>query len=192
MKSCGLSVLGVIMLAASGGVWGAVKVMPDEMAMARSWSAKTLSASNVPFSFVYDGKSSRELLRNWSDRKTQWIDGQRTRRTTIYSDPQMGLEVRWEVVEYRDFPTVEWTVYFKNTGKADTPILSDIRALDARFERGGEPEFVLHHQKGTFVRADDYEPLTTTLGPDAKLDFAPPGGRPCGAVFPYFNFAWGG
>ncbi len=166
--------------------------MPEEMAAAKSWSAKTLSASNVPFSFVYDGKSSRELLRNWSDRKTQWIDGPRTRRTTKYTNPKAGLEVRWEVVEYRDFPTVEWTVYFKNTGKTDTPIISDIRALDDRFERGGDSEFVLHHQKGTFVRADDYEPLTTTLGPDAKLDFAPPAGRPCGAVFPYFNLQWGG
>lgn len=186
-----VALLGVLLAMAAVEV-GAVSVMPEEMAVARNWSAKTLSASNVPFSFVYDGKPSRELLRNWSDAKTLWIDGPRTRRTTKYSDPEGRLEVRWEAVEYRDFPTVEWTVYFKNTGKADTPIISDIRALDTRFERGGEFEFVLHHNKGTFVRADDYEPLTTTLGPDAKLDFAPPGGRPCGAVFPYFNLQWGG
>jgi alpha-galactosidase len=149
--------------------------------------------TDIPFSFVYDGRASIDALKDWKmDRKSEKIDASRTRHTTTYTDPKTGLEVRWVAVEYADFPTVEWTVYFKNTGSVDTPILSDIRALDTRFERGGQAEFVLHHQKGTFVRADDYEPLTTTLGPDAKLDFAPPGGRPCGAVFPYFNFAWGG
>ena len=65
----------------------------------------------------------------------------------------------------RDFPTVEWTLYFKNTGTTDTPILSDILALDTRIERSGGGDFVLHHHKGTFVRADDFEPLTTTLKP---------------------------
>ena len=150
-------------------------------------------STDLPFSFTYDGKPSSDLLKNWKlDRKTEKIDDQRTRRTTTYTDPRTGLEVRWVAVEYADFPTVEWTVYFKNAGSVDTPVLSDIRALDTRFERGGKSEFVLHHQKGTFVRADDYEPLTTTLGPDTKLDLTPTHGRPCAGVFPYFNLAWGG
>jgi len=182
----------VVALAASGSAWGSLKVMPEEVAVAKDWWARAREARDLPFSFVYDGKPSVALLRNWQDHKVQWIDGRKTRFTTTYTDPKTGLQVRWVAVHYADFPTVEWTVYFKNGGHKDTPILSDIRALDARFERGGESEFVLHHSKGTFVRADDYEPLTTKLGPDSRLDFAPPGGRPCGAVFPYFNLEWGG
>ena len=50
---------------------------------------------------------------------------------------------------------MEWTLYFKNRGTTDTPILSDIRAVDTRLERSGQGEFILHHHKGTFVRADD-------------------------------------
>ena len=100
--------------------------------------------------------------------------------------------MRCVAVEYSDFPTVEWTVYFKNNGSADTPILSDIRSIDTRFERGAGGEFLLHHSKGTFVRADDFEPLTTVMEPNAKQRFAPPGGRSCGAVWPYFNLEWSG
>ncbi|MBI2929317.1 MAG: alpha-galactosidase [Verrucomicrobia bacterium] len=146
-----------------------------------------------PFSFVYQGLPSSELLTTWSlKRDSRKLDAQRTERTLTYTDPKTGLTLRCVSVEYHDFPTVEWTLYFKNGGSTDTPILSDIRALDVRLERSGKSEFVLHHHKGTFVRVDDFEPLTTTLGPGQKLRFAPPGGRPLGAVFPYYNVEWSG
>ena len=53
----------------------------------------------------------------------------------LYTDPDTGLQVRWEGVEYPQFKTVEWTLYFKNTGRPDTPILADIQALDTHFQR---------------------------------------------------------
>ncbi len=34
-----------------------------------------------------------------------------------------------------NFPVVEWTVYLRNAGKAVTPILTDIQALDVAFQR---------------------------------------------------------
>lgn len=140
------------------------------------------------FSFVYDGQASSDLLANWGVKRTsKKLDDKRTQRTLTWTDPKTGLEVRCVGAEYSDFPTVEWTVYFKNTGKTDSPILSNVQALDTRFERGGQAEFVLHHNKGTFVRPDDFEPLTTVLAPDSKQRFAPPAGRPCGFVWPYFN-----
>jgi len=149
--------------------------------------------TDLPFSFTYGGASSRELLKSWNaESSSKKLDDNRTEQTTTYTDPKTGLQVRWVAVEYADFPTVEWTLHFKNAGSADTPIISDIRALDTRIERSGNGEFVLHHAKGTFVRADDFEPLTSTLGPEQRMRFAPPGGRPCGAVWPYFNLQWQG
>lgn len=149
--------------------------------------------TDAPFSFVYGGNSSREFLKDWiTEVSSKKLDANRLRRTTTYTDPRTGLQVRWVAVEYSDFPTVEWTLYLKNTGPADTPIISDFRALDTRIERSGKTEFTLHHWKGTFVRADDFEPLSDTLGPERKIGFAPPGGRPCGAVWPYFNLQWQG
>ncbi|MBN1902720.1 alpha-galactosidase, partial [Candidatus Sumerlaeota bacterium] len=140
------------------------------------------------FSFVYNGKPSLELLNRWEmKRESEEINGKRMKRILVWNDPKTLLEIRCEAVEYKDFPAIEWTLYFKNNGQKDTPILSDIRSLDVRFERCGNNEFILHHNKGTFVRADDFEPLSTVLLPDARHRFAPPGGRPCGHVFPYFN-----
>lgn len=146
-----------------------------------------------PFSFNYDGKPSAGFLETWAaTRSSRRLNDSRTERTLIYADPRTGLEVRCQAVEYNDFPTVEWTLYFENKGANDTPILSDILPLDARFERGAQGEFTLHHHKGTFVRADDFQPLTTMLEPGQKLRFAPPGGRPLGQVFPYYNLEWSG
>ena len=44
-------------------------------------------------------------------------------QTLTWTDPDSGLQVQCIGIEYRDFPVVEWTVYFRNTGSADTPIL---------------------------------------------------------------------
>jgi len=141
-----------------------------------------------PFSFTYGGKHSSEFLKNWQRRSSHnKLDEHRMAYTLTYTDPETGLQLRWEGVQYHDFSTVEWTMYFKNAGSSDTPILADIRALDANLHRKRGEEFLLHHWKGTFVRRDDYEPLQSVLKPGENMRFAPPGGRPCGHVFPYFN-----
>ena len=59
-------------------------------------------------------------------------------RTTTWTDPKTGLEVRCVSVEYSDFPVVEWTVYFKNAGKAATPILADMQGMNVSFRRDGD------------------------------------------------------
>ncbi len=100
---------------------------------------KRSSLNEPPFSFVYDGKPSVELLKSWQGRcDNRRLDGQRTEYTLSYADPATGLQVRCVAVEYRDFPTVEWTVYFENTGPADTPILADLQAIDAVWKRPAE------------------------------------------------------
>lgn len=188
-----LRVLLLILLEATIAMSARAAVTPtqSELDSARRWTAET--ASRLPFSFAYSGKSSADLLPGWRpDTRTEKLSHGRTRCTISYTDPQTGLQVRFVAVEYSDFPTLEWTVYFKNTGSSDTPIISDIRALDTRFERGDEGEFVLHHSKGTTVKADDFMPLTTKLVPNEKAAFTPSGGRPCATVWPYFNLEWHG
>ena len=83
-----------------------------------------------PFSFVYGGAKFSELLKTWtSQRSSRDLDADRTEYTQTYRDPKTGLEVRFVGVEYHDFPTVEWTVFFKNAGSADSPILENIQML---------------------------------------------------------------
>ena len=151
------------------------------------------TAAAPPFSFVYGDKPSDELLGAWKFREdAQPLGPGKTLRTQTYTDPQTGLEVRCVIVQYDDYPTVEWTLHFKNTGTADTPILEDLRALDTTFPLSGDGEFLLHHFVGSPCTANDYQPLETTLAPGAAKRIATQGGRPTNSDLPYFNLETGG
>ncbi len=144
-----------------------------------------------PFSFRYDGKSSAELLKHWLvERTSRKLDASRTEHVTTYSDAQTGLSVRCVGVAYSDFPVVEWTVFLKNTGSASTPIIEQLEALDANFERTAEGEFLLHHSKGSPNSPTDFQPLLTALAPAASKQFVAAGGRPTDTDLSYFNLEW--
>ena len=168
-------------------------VQPEEMQRRDQWLHDRLldaTSTNLPFSFVYDGKASGELLSAWPKKvQTKKLDGDRTQRTSTWTDPKTGLEVRSVVVDYGDFPAVEWTVYFTNPGKEVSPLLENVQGLDARLERSAEGEFLLHHWKGDTSAPDLYQPLDLLLGPNVQQRFAPAGGRGSNGAFPYYNLA---
>jgi len=140
------------------------------------------------FSFVYDGQASSEFLGNWKlERLSTELDDHRTEHTLTYTDPKTGLVVRCVGVVWKDYPTVEWTLYFKNEGAQDTPIIESVQSLDTTLQRGGEGEFVLHHHLGDKCAVDSFAPVQTTLGPNVSRKFAPAGGRPTSLQWPYYN-----
>lgn len=159
-------------------------------------------AADLPFSFTYGGVPSAALLRAWKlDRQVAQLDDQRTQRTLTWTDPKTGVKLRWATIEYREFPTVEWTLHFTNSGTKDTPIIADIQALDARFERkedkvytrfGSPGEFVLHHHVGSPCAPNDYQPLRSTLAHKTEKRIATSGGRGSNSDWPYFNVEWPG
>ncbi len=154
---------------------------------------RTPYTTEAPFSFVYGGKASADLLKDWPCRRnTQKLDAHRTERISEWTDPATGLQVRLMGIEYGDFPTVEWVARFKNTGTGDTPVISDIQAVDIRLERSGPGEFILNHHAGDDCSPNSYAPQTVTLGPKLEHRFAPAGGRPTSVGFPYFNLEWPG
>jgi alpha-galactosidase len=150
-------------------------------------------STEAPFSFVYGGKTSAELLKDWkSERSSRMLDEHRTERISVWTDPGTGLQVRCVGIEYSDFPTAEWVLYFRNTGAQDTPILSDIQAVELALARNGQGEFILNHHAGDNCTPDSYEPKRLTLEPKSEHRFAPAGGRPTSVGFPYFNLEWAG
>ena len=101
----------------------------EEMTTTEEWIALNLGreTSASAFSFKYGDRSSVDFLKECEiEDSSEQLDEHRTQRTLTYTDPQTGLELRCVAIEYNDFPVVEWTLYFKNTGTSDTPILSDI------------------------------------------------------------------
>lgn len=153
----------------------------------------SLFSGEPPFSFVYKGLGSAELLKSWQiNRSVRQLDAQRTEHTVTYTDPSTGLLLRCAAVEYHDFPTVEWTLFFKDSGTNETPILENIQALDLTVERGTNGEFLLHHNVGSPANGNDYAPLETWLKPGATNRVTAAGGRPTNSDWSYFNLEWPG
>lgn len=147
---------------------------------------------SLPFSFTYGGRRSADLLPNWKNHSNVTkLDVHRQREVLTRTDARTGLQVRLEAVVYSDYPAVEWTVYLKNTGKVDTPIVENLQALDLDFERKGSAEFLLHHNVGSPASRSDYAPLQTPLGPNFSKRISAAGGRPTNSDLSYFNVAEG-
>jgi alpha-galactosidase len=146
----------------------------------------------APFSFVYDGKCSREFLAGWDFTTTKkQLNNTQTQHILTYTDPKTGLEVRCEAVVFNDYPAVEWVLKFKNTEGRETPIISDIQALDTTLTDQNN-EFTLHHAlgvgEGIDARKEDLRPLSRPLPPDSNLKISPLYGRSSwGDSLPFFN-----
>ena len=180
--------------AMSSGSATAVSPSADELAKSRQWAAAKFEAGVEPFfSFTYAGKPSSQLLKTWEARRaSRTLDDRRTEHTIVYTDPMTGLVLRCVVIEYRDYPTVEWTLYFKNTAKQDSPILADIQALDIVVHSGQQGEFLLHHHAGSQANSADYQPWERVLHPETTARFVPLGGWPSSNDWPYYNLQWAG
>ncbi len=175
-----LMVLGILLQGRTGRP--AEFVTPGEMLRKSDWIKTHLEndRSVPPFSFVYGCRASADLLEVWpKNTEITRIDAARTRRLMTWTDSASGLEVHFAAVEYADYPAVEWTVYFKNHGKQNTPILEKIQGLAVTLERGQETrkEFVLHYWKGDTSAPDLYQPLEQALVANTVVRFAPVGGR---------------
>ena len=168
----------------------AVRPTKKELSLCDKWTKEHLLSekAKLPFTFNYGGKSSSDLLLNWKFTSTKReIDQHKTERTLTWKDPESQLSVRCVVVENDDYPAVEWTLYFKNEGSAPTPILKNIQALDLKFEREDGGEFVLHSTRGDWCAPDSFAPVNITLAPGSTNHFAPFGGRPTNAAFPFYD-----
>jgi alpha-galactosidase len=140
------------------------------------------------FSFTYGGQPSSRLLKTWKvERAARKLDEARTEWTVVYTDPKTALRVWCVGVQYHDFPTIEWTVRFKNNGKTPTPILENIQPLDLRLARGHYGEFLLHHAVGSPCAVNDYQPLATELLPATEKKIGAAGGRPTNSDLSYFS-----
>ena len=165
----------------------------DEVRSMQQWTKSNLNAKAavLPFSFTYGGRPSSALLSKWRVTESAGkIEKGRTRRTMTWQDPETGLEVRCVVVEYQDFPTVEWTLYFKNAGSKDSPIIESIQSLNTTFQKKAQGEFLLHHNVGSPANGNDYGPLETVMGPGVKKRIGAAGGRPTNSDMSYFNLEW--
>jgi len=159
----------------------------DSVAFHHDWAASV----PLPFSFVYGGRPSSELIGKWKrtdEEKT--LDATTTQHRVVLTDPETGLEIRAVFMVYTDTPAVDWTLYFTNRGDKDTPILENIQAVDAAIRRSGV--VTLHRLTGSKCVAEDWLPLDDALPAGEQIEFAPEGGWSSSGASPFFTVQWPG
>jgi alpha-galactosidase len=160
-----------------------------------SWAERAFADGDIaemrPFSFVYGGRPSGLLLPSWERRvEVESIKGGQ-RRTLIFSDPVTKLEVRAVATAFTDSPGVDWTIHFTNQGGADTPVLEQVRALDASFPCEVRSPAIFHSLRST-GGVDDWLPFSEPVPPGQRRTFAPNAGRSSVGACPFFNVQWNG
>ena len=154
-------------------------------------SGKTYE-SGFPFSFVYDGRSSRDFLADWPCAvEESGPNGGKKTKTFTFTDPDGLLQVRCVMIDYVDFPNVEWTLYFKNIGDRPTKTLEQVNAADFWIAPQPGCDITLHHAYGSVCNRLDYTPRTTVLKENESYRMAGTRGRPSDEHWPYFNIATG-
>lgn len=147
--------------------------------------------SGPPFSFVYGGRPSSELLPQWTrETQQQAMDGSQTRTVLTFTDPETRLQVRAVVTTYLDTPGVDWTLYFANGGPHPTPLLEQVKALDTTISLGLGATPLAHRLRGSICADDDWMALHDELPVGTRLEFGAVNGR-SSADSPFFTLQWG-
>ena len=158
----------------------------SEIIMARN-KLNFASPEKLPITFKLDGVEYRGIPQMFSPKVTRKIIDSRINMYNIYGKDENGLEVNVEYYEYRDYPVVEWTVFFTNSSDKNSVRLSDLNALDIILE-GESPRFV--YLTGDKCSIEDYEPFCSDLNEPVTL--SPLNGRACDGAFPYMRVLFEG
>jgi alpha-galactosidase len=177
--------------------WAAAAVTLDSGEIIKLQDMPVLSeqvrfSDAIPFSFIYGGKPSAELLPTW--RKTI-ADSTNVRgesvRTITYADPATGLEVICQAIRFGDYPAADWVLQFRNSGRERSPVLERILPLDLSMHTAADCNVVLRYSRGSSCRADDFQPFDEPIPPGGAKTVTPVGGRSSNGWFPFFNVSVG-
>lgn len=164
-------------------------VRPDDLGVKNQWVREHFPGANpkLPFSFVYGRQASDALLPTWSKKVNEKkLDDARVERTFTWLDPRTNLEVRLVAVDYMDYPVIEWTMYFKNHGSSDTPILEDVQALNTTVPVADSSMPTLLYSKGC-GGMDTYALQKVALNQLDSIRLSNPGGGKTVETIPFFN-----
>lgn len=168
-----------------------LKVTEAEKASCREWFNKSLLTPGVApaYDFTVGGKKLSRSLKDWDfsvgDESAEGavFRGGKTTYITL-THKKSGLVATVEATIYENNATCEWTVFIKNTGDTDSPVIRDFYAADCDIPTG---KSVLYVSKGSNNEADDFE-LQKTLVSPLPMRFNANGGR-TSSYLPYFNLS---
>lgn len=144
-----------------------------------------------PFSFIHGGRASRDLLNTWVRKTESKNHSAFTEHHVRWTDTKTKLLVSADVKVYKNYPAVDWVLYFENQGERDSGILEDIQALDTSLVLK-QDAIVLHGLRGDDCSERTFQPFARKLGTGQSFRMEPVGGRSSNESFPFFNLEYGG
>lgn len=142
-----------------------------------------------PFSFVYNGKHSKNFLGNWkfSSTKQQSVEAGVLPYSFTWEDKLTRLRVKCELKAYPGYNALEWVLHFENVSDKNSPILKGVKTIDLDFQYANANDILLHFADGTHVSKADFHPRKKVLSIGEKMSISPESGRSSDNAFPFFN-----
>ncbi|MBD3181269.1 hypothetical protein GF312_03185 [Candidatus Poribacteria bacterium] len=128
-----------------------------------------------PFSFLYSGKESGEILKNFNLQIGKKYDNKNvTYQDFVWLDVDTGLQITMKTKMFKGYPAVDWVIEIENTGSTDTPLIEGFNALDIKQKSSGKTlsygvfnrenvPYKIHGVTGGRSFADDMIPFTWEL-----------------------------
>jgi alpha-galactosidase len=151
--------------------------------------------TGIPFSFLYDGKPSKDFLSTWRRSETNLpLSGGRRLHTIIYRDPATHLEVRREITIFPGGKGIDWLLRLRNGGTKDSPALEKILTLNFKLSVAHDAAATFHHVYGsTSSVALDYVPVDTDLNKESASEithYVLENDVHKASYLPFFNVQW--
>lgn len=167
-----------------------MKVTESEKSKCRSWFEENILTAEKPaYNFKYGGKSFRSNIEDWnisigneSEIGAVYRGGKTTYITLTHKSN--GLTATVEATVYEENAACEWTVFIKNNGTENSPVISDFCAASCVIPTGSSEVYM---SKGSEPAADDFELIKNDLG-ILPLKITANGGR-TESFLPYFNIS---
>ncbi len=165
------------------------RVTQEEKTTCRNWYEENiLSAENPAYTFSVGGKDFRRNIDDWkfsfgeeSEIGEIYRGGKTTYITLTHRRSNIVATV--EATIYEENASCDWTVFIKNEGADNSPVISEFYAIDSVLPTGKKTEF--YCSKGSFAEADDFEMMKSWLSL-LPMVFSANGGR-TESFLPYFN-----
>ncbi|MCX8065848.1 MAG: alpha-galactosidase [Candidatus Hydrogenedentes bacterium] len=165
----------------------------DEISMAEEFFNKFVQSSSAPGkppalgSLDIGDLHSSEITEGWERKVTvEKTDiGTNFNIHLLHQPTQLCLIYRGLL--YKDFPVIEWTAYYRNESKSNSPILENLKSIDITFSDWFGEKVTLYRNRGDNCEPESYQPIVEELKDGLEISVANTGGRPTQISFPYFN-----
>ena len=165
------------------------RVTREDMALARRILYPLVTEPDrFPIRFTVDGRVYRGIPSCHAAVSASFPDSRMAERTFSGMIPGTGLEISAVCREYRDHPAAEWTVYIRNAGAGDSPLITDFYGMDCILP-GERP--VVAASNGDTCDEDLYRETRIDLSRESPFSQHPDGGRGSDCAWPYSRVSCG-